>query len=332
MPESQQGQRGEAQQGEAAGSAEKLRRRSATSESGHTRILAYPPYPEALDVPCYDNHTHLEIEDGEEDERLSLDEHLDSAAAAGVKGVVQVGNDVPSSRWSARIAATNERVLAAVALHPNVVPELAAAGTLDEAIAEIDRLAAEPRVRAIGETGLDYFRTPEKADQRLQVGAFERHIELAKRHGIAMQIHDRDAHDDVISTLKRVAAPERTVFHCFSGDADMARTAADEGWYLSFAGTVTFKNAASLRKALSATPLDRILVETDAPFLTPVPFRGRPNAPYLIPVTLRAMAEHLDVPVDELSAQVAANTEAVYGSWDLSGAEPAAASTQRDSA
>ncbi|NYF13157.1 TatD DNase family protein [Pseudoclavibacter sp. JAI123] len=329
MPGSQQG---EGQQGEAERSAEKLRRRSATSESGHTRILAYPPYPEALDVPCYDNHTHLEIEDGEEDERLSLDEHLDAAVAAGVKGVVQVGNDVPSSRWSARIAATNERVLAAVALHPNVVPELAAAGTLDEAIAEIDRLAAEPRVRAIGETGLDYFRTPEKADQLLQVGAFERHIELAKRHGIAMQIHDRDAHDDVISTLKRVGAPERTVFHCFSGDADMARIAADEGWYLSFAGTVTFKNAATLREALTVTPLDRILVETDAPFLTPVPFRGRPNAPYLIPVTLRAMAEHLDVSVDELSAQISANTEAVYDSWDLSGDAPAAASTQRDSA
>lgn len=320
MPGSQQG---EARHGDGQhGDAEKLRRRSATSESGHTRILAYPPYPEALDVPCYDNHTHLEIEDGEEDERLSLDEHLAAAVAAGVQGVVQVGNDVPSSQWSARIAATHERVLAAVALHPNVVPELAAAGTLEEAIAEIDRLAAQPRVRAIGETGLDYFRTPEPADQRLQVEAFERHIGLAKRHGIAMQIHDRDAHEDVIATLKRVGAPERTVFHCFSGDADMARIAAEEGWYLSFAGTVTFKNAASLREALSVTPIERILVETDAPFLTPVPFRGRPNAPYLIPVTLRAMAEHLGLPADELSAQVSANTEAVYGSWDLA-AQPA---------
>ncbi|WP_424465178.1 TatD family hydrolase [Pseudoclavibacter helvolus] len=311
------------QHSEAPVDGEKLRRRSATSESGHTRILAYPPYPESLAVPCYDNHTHLEIEDGEEDERLSLDEHLDAAVAAGVQGVVQVGNDVPSSQWSARVAATHERVLAAVALHPNVVPELAAAGQLESAIAEIDRLAAEPRVRAIGETGLDYFRTPEKADQLLQVGAFERHIELAKRHGIAMQIHDRDAHDDVIATLKRVGAPERTVFHCFSGDADMARIAAAEGWYLSFAGTVTFKNAASLREALAVTPLERILVETDAPFLTPVPFRGRPNAPYLIPVTLRAMAAHLDLPVDELSAQVGANTEAVYGSWNLAPASAA---------
>ncbi|HQJ35259.1 MAG TPA: TatD family hydrolase, partial [Rhodoglobus sp.] len=150
-----------------------------------------------------------------------------------------------------------------------------------------------------------------------QYRSFEAHIEIAKKHGIALQIHDRDAHAEVIATLLRVGAPERTVFHCFSGDAEMARIAADNGWYLSFAGTVTFKNAAGLREALSVTPLDRIMVETDAPYLTPSPFRGRPNSPYLIPLTLRAMAEHLDVDVDELAAQVASTTEHVYGSWAL---------------
>jgi len=292
------------------------RARAAIGEGGHTRILAYPPVPAALPVPCYDNHTHLEIEDGEEDERLSLEEQLDQAEAVGVVGVVQAGGDVPSSEWGARVAASDRRVLAAVAIHPNEVPRYAHAGELDAAIARIDELAAQPRVRAIGETGLDHFRTPSREDQLLQVDAFERHIALAKKHGIAMQIHDRDAHDEVVATLRRVGAPERTVFHCFSGDAELARLAAEEGWYLSFAGTVTFKNAAYLREALEVAPRDRILVETDAPFLTPVPFRGRPNAPYVIPVTLAAMAAHLGAPLAELAGWVAQNTIDVYGSWD----------------
>jgi TatD DNase family protein len=170
-------------------------------------------------------------------------------------------------------------------------------------------------VRAIGETGLDFFRT-EEAGLPAQLRSFEAHIGLAKKHGIAMQIHDRDAHDAVLETLERVGAPETTVFHCFSGDAEMARTAADRGYYLSFAGNVTFKNAQNLRDALAVTPRDRILVETDAPFLTPVPYRGRPNAPYLVPVTMRFVAAELGADLDELCAQVAANTVAVYGSFD----------------
>jgi TatD DNase family protein len=139
---------------------------------------------------------------------------------------------------------------------------------------------------------------------------------LAKKHGIAMQIHDRDAHDAVLETLDRVGAPERTVFHCFSGDADMARIAADRGYWLSFAGNITFKNAQNLRDALAVTPRERILVETDAPFLTPTPLRGRPNAPYLVPVTVRFMAEELRMPLDEFCAQVASNTLAVYGAFE----------------
>jgi TatD DNase family protein len=278
--------------------------------------MSYPPLPEALVVPVYDNHTHLEM-------RLDSDapdyrEQLDLASSVGIRGVVQVGTDVESSRWSAETAAREPRMLAAVAIHPNEVPALDAAGELDAALAEIDELAARPRVRAIGETGLDFFRTGEDG-RPAQFRSFEAHIEMAKNHDLALQIHDRDAHDDVIATLRRVGAPERTVFHCFSGDAAMAKLCADNGWYLSFAGTVTFKNASNLRDALEVIPRSQILIETDAPFLTPMPFRGRPNSSYLIPHTLRFMAEHLGTEPSLLAALISSNTELVYGSWD---AEP----------
>jgi TatD DNase family protein len=277
-----------------------------------TRDVRWPVAPEPLAVPVYDNHAHLEIVDG--DEPLTLAEQLDRAAAVGVIGVVQAGGDVESSRWSAWAAASHPRVHAAVAIHPNEAPAYEAAGELDAAIAVIDELAAQPRVRAIGETGLDFFRTGEEG-LPAQFRAFEAHIALAKRHGIAMQIHDREAHDAVLGTLQRLGSPERTVFHCFSGDDAMARIAADEGYYLSFAGNLTFKNAQNLRDALAVTPRERILVETDAPFLTPIPHRGRPNAPYLVPLTVRFMAAELGAEVDELSAQLAANTLAVYGAF-----------------
>jgi TatD DNase family protein len=260
----------------------------------------------------YDNHAHLEILDG--DEPLSLTEQLDRAQAVGIAGVVQASGDIESSRWAVEAAASDPRVLAAVAIHPNDAPVYAEQGRLDEAIAVIDELAAHPRTRAIGETGLDFFRTePDRRDAQFE--SFEAHIGLAKKHGIAMQIHDRDAHDAVLETLTRVGAPERTVFHCFSGDDVMARTCADAGYHLSFAGNVTFKNAQNLRDALKVTPIERILVETDAPFLTPTPLRGRPNAPYLVPITVRFMAAELEVDVDELCAQLAANTLRVYGAF-----------------
>ena len=290
-----------------------------TDPSGYVRVrekrnrdVSYPPAPEPLAVPVYDNHTHLEIEDGG---GLSLDEQLDRAAQVGVIGAVQAGGDIESSRWSAWAAASHPRVLAAVAIHPNEAPAYAVDGALDEAIAVIDELAAEPRVRAIGETGLDFFRTGEDG-HAAQHESFEAHIALAKKHGIAMQIHDRDAHEAVLETLARVGAPDKTVFHCFSGDEVMARVAAERGYWLSFAGNITFKNAQNLRDALAVTPRERILVETDAPFLTPAPHRGRPNAPYLIPVTMRFLASELQVDLDELCAQVAANTLEVYGSFD----------------
>jgi len=295
-----------------------VRTRATSTEQGQTRDLEYPPLPEALVVPVYDNHAHLEIADGDphgEEGPLDYREHLDRASSVGVRGAVQVGTDLPTSRWTAEVVHREPRLLGAVALHPNEAPALDAAGELDDALAEISELAARPRIRAIGETGLDYYRTGEDG-RAAQLRSFEAHIAIAKEHGIAMQIHDREAHRDVIETLLRVGAPERTVFHCFSGDAELARICTDNGWYMSFAGTVTFKNAHDLREALEVAPRNLLLVETDSPYLTPTPFRGRPNSPYLIPHTLRAMADHLGTDVSMLAAQISSNTELVYGTWE----------------
>jgi TatD DNase family protein len=283
------------------------------------KVAEYPPPPPPLVVGVYDNHTHLEFADGENP--LDWREQLDRASSVGVRGVVQVGTDLETSRWSAEIAAHEPRVLAAVALHPNTAPELAEAGTLDDHLAEIAELAGRPRVRAIGETGLDFFRTGEEG-RDAQIRSFEAHIAIAKEHDLALQIHDRDAHLDVLRVLRRVGAPERTVFHCFSGDEEFAKEIADAGWYLSFAGTVTFKSAGSLRAALEAIPRANILIETDAPYLTPTPWRGRPNSSYLLPHTLRFMADHLGTDASMLAAQISSNTEAVYGRWDDNSVDP----------
>jgi TatD DNase family protein len=274
---------------------------------------SYPPLPEALVVSVYDNHTHLEM--GDTDNPLDHREQLDRASSVGVRGVVQVGTDVASSRWSAEMAATEPRMLAAVAIHPNDTPLLEERGELNDGLAAIDELAGKPRVRAIGETGLDFYRTGEEG-RSAQFRSFEAHIDIAKHHDLALQIHDREAHAEVIDTLRRVGAPDRVVFHCFSGDREMAELCAENGWYMSFAGNVTFKNAEKLRSALEVIPRALLLVETDAPFLTPMPYRGRPNAPYLIPFTLRAMADHLETDVSMLAAQISSNTELVYGRWD----------------
>lgn len=283
--------------------------------------MSAPPAPEPLPVAVHDDHTHLDPRDLAEYELgeplPGLDDALaalDAAEAAGIAGVVQVGTDLASSRWSTALAEADARVLAAVAIHPNDAPALAEAGMLDAALAELEALAARERVRAVGETGLDFFRTgPEGLPA--QVASFEGHIAIAKRHGLALQIHDRDAHEAVEEVLARVGAPEVTVLHCFSGDAAFARRAVEAGWYLSFAGTVTFGNAPALREALAATPPERILLETDAPYLTPHPFRGRPNSPAMAAVTLRRMAEELGLDLAGLARQVAANAERVYGRW-----------------
>ena len=271
--------------------------------------MTYPPTPEPLPHPVVDSHCHLDM--SRDGDALPLDEALDRAASVGIARVVQVGCDLPSARWAVEAAATHEQVIAAVALHPNDAPLHGA--TLDAALDEIEALAtAHDRVRAVGETGLDFFRTgPEGI--AAQQHSFRRHIDIAKRHDRTLQIHDRDAHQAVIDALDAEGVPDRWVMHCFSGDADFARECLDRGAHLSFAGTVTFKNAASLREALAITPLDRVLVETDAPFLTPSPYRGKTNSPYLIPHTLRLMAEVRGEDLEALCAAVDANTEAAFG-------------------
>ncbi|MFE2627896.1 TatD family hydrolase [Streptomyces sp. NPDC059374] len=282
---------------------------------------AAPPAPEPLRVPVADSHTHLDMQSG------SVEDALAKAASVGVTTVVQVGCDVRGSRWAAETAAAHDAVHATVALHPNEAPRIVhgdpdgwsrqgareAGGTaaLDEALAEIDRLAALPHVKGVGETGLDHFRTGPEGVQA-QEASFRAHIEIAKRHGKALVIHDREAHDDVLRILKEEGAPERTVFHCYSGDAEMARVCARAGYYMSFAGNVTFKNAQNLRDAVAAAPLELLLVETDAPFLTPAPYRGRPNAPYLIPITVRAMAEVRGIDEDTLAAALGSNTARAF--------------------
>lgn len=228
--------------------------------------------------------------------------------------MVQIGCDLPSARFTVEVIDRYAALLGGVALHPNEAPRLLERGEVDSARTEIELLAAHPRVRVVGETGLDYFRTgPEGV--AAQQDSFRWHIDLAKRTGKALQIHDRDAHEDVLRILAEEVAPEHTVLHCFSGDIAMARECVERGYFLSFSGTVTFKNARNLRNALSVTPTDNLLVETDAPFLTPVPYRGATNAPYLVPFTVRAMAGVLNADVPSLCTALAANSERVYGPW-----------------
>jgi TatD DNase family protein len=287
------------------------RSRAATEEkSGARRDRERPPAPEPLPHPVVDNHCHLDIADGD---WISTAQAIADAAAVGVPRIVQIGCDLPGARWAVAAAAEHGALVAGVALHPNEAPRLAAAGRLDEALAEIERLAAtHDKVRAVGETGLDTFRTGDDG-RDVQEESFRRHIDIAKRLDKTLVIHDRDAHDDVLRIVDEEGAPERWVMHCFSGDAAFARACLDRGAHLSFAGTVTFKNAAPLREALAITPVDRVLVETDAPYLTPTPYRGRPNASYLVPVTVRAMAEVLGADLEALCRAIDANTETAFG-------------------
>lgn len=283
---------------------------------------AYPDPPEPLAADAVDSHCHLDLGDGARGdggaEGLPVDEAVEAAARVGVTRIVQVGCDVPGSRWAVEVARRTPSVVAAIALHPNEAPRIEAAGgrtALEDAWDAIDRLAADDRVRAIGETGLDFFRTGD-AGRVAQEESFRRHIGLAKAHRKALVIHDRDAHADVLRVLEDEGAPEHVVFHCFSGDLEMARHCTERGYVLSFAGPVTFKNAGGLREALAATPIGQVLVETDAPYLTPMPHRGRPNASYLIPLTLRAMAEVMAVDVDTLAEATTATALRVFGPWE----------------
>jgi len=277
----------------------------------------WPPAPEPLPLPVADNHCHLEWPAG--DEPRSVERQLADAAAVGVNRVVQIGCDVASARWTADAVGRYPAMLGGVALHPNDAPAHVdgthdSGLSYDDAFAEIATLARGERVRVVGETGLDYFRTgPDGRDA--QIRSFRDHIALAKELGKPLQIHDRDAHGDVIDVLERDGAPDRTVFHCFSGDAGMARLCADRGYFLSFSGTLTFKNAHGLRAALSVTPLSRVLVETDAPFLTPHPHRGAPNSPYLAPLTMKVIADVTDVTLVTACQSVSDTSNLLYGPW-----------------
>jgi TatD DNase family protein len=281
-----------------------------------------PPSPDPLPAPALDSHTHLDIVVGERpahgagDEgwppEAEVDAEIAAAVAVNVPWLVQVGVDVPSSRWSAALAARHPNVLAAVAVHPN---EAGAGAATDDALAEIDRLAGLPRVRAVGETGLDRFRTGPEG-WAAQEASFRAHIRIAKDRGVALVIHDRDAHEEILRVLDDEGAPEHTVFHCFSGDAAFAKACVERGHVLSFAGTVTFGNAGYLREAAALTPVGQMLVETDSPFLTPMPYRGRPNSSRLVPHTVRALAEVTGVELAELCAGLTATAERVFGRWD----------------
>ena len=270
------------------------------------------PLPEALPVPTVDAHAHIEIVTNEAPDSEAVKKVLDDAKSVNVDRIVQVGYSAEQSQWCVDMAnAFPGRVLAAVALHPNEAPVVA---DLEADWAIIEKLAQEPRVRAIGETGLDYFRTPPELRKRQQ-DSFKWHIDLAKRTNKALVIHDRDSHDDVLSVLLEVGAPEKTVFHCFSGDVEMAKICIERGYILSFAGTMTFKNAPALREAVKLVPHEQLLVETDSPFLAPAPHRGALNTPAQIANIVRAMAAERNEDVAELATALSNNAERIFGSF-----------------
>jgi TatD DNase family protein len=277
-----------------------------------------PPAPEPLPHPVVDDHCHLDVV-RDDAPAVPVAEALAAAAAVGVPRLVQIGCDLDGARWAVETAREHAAIVAGVAIHPTDATRLAAAGRLDDALAEIETLAADPVVRAVGETGLDHYWVgdDDAAGRAAQVTSFAWHVDLARRLDKTLVIHDRDAHADVLDVIDAEGAPPRWVMHSFSGEAAFARACLDRGAHLSFSGTVTFKNAAPLREALAVVPRDRLLVETDAPYLTPHPYRGRVNASYLVPLTVRSMAETRGDDLGELCAAIEANTFTAFGgAWD----------------
>ncbi len=266
--------------------------------------MTAPVPPAPLPASALDSHTHLDIM------ALPVADVLAAAHAAGIARVITVGVDLASSRWAARCAQEHEAVYAAVAIHPN---DTAAVPAPEQVLADIEALAGQPRVVAVGETGLDYYRDHAAPD--LQRWWFREHIKIAKRTGKALMIHDREAHADVLRILAEDGPPDRVVFHCFSGDVAMVKQCAEAGYVMSFAGNVTFANAQPLRDAAAAAPPELVLVETDAPFLTPVPNRGRPNSPAMAAYTLRSLAEVKGMAVADLCDAVTATAMRTFGPW-----------------
>ena len=269
------------------------------------------PLPEPLNVNCVDAHAHIEIITNSAPDAPEIGKVLADAKSVGIDRIVQVGYSAEQSEWGVKLAEHWPNILAAVALHPNEAPVVE---DLEADLAKIEELSTHPRVRAIGETGLDFFRT-EPALQERQKYSFRRHIDLAKRINKALVIHDRDAHRAVLDVLIEEGAPEKVIFHCYSGDAEMARECIEKGYILSFAGTLTFKNAPALREAVKLVPIDQLLVETDSPFLAPMPHRGSLNTPAQIPTILRFMADERGDDVDELATAISNNCERLFGSF-----------------
>jgi len=269
------------------------------------------PLPAPLNVNCVDAHAHIEIITNSAPDAPEIGRVLADAKSVGIDRIVQVGYSAEQSEWGVKLAEHWPNILAAVALHPNEAPVVE---DLEADLAKIEALSSHPRVRAIGETGLDFFRT-EPALQERQKYSFRRHIDLAKRVNKALVIHDRDAHRAVLDLLVEEGAPEKTIFHCYSGDAEMARECIEKGYILSFAGTLTFKNAPALREAVKLVPIDQLLVETDSPFLAPMPHRGSLNTPAQIPTILRFMADERGEDVDELATAISNNCERLFGSF-----------------
>jgi len=267
-----------------------------------------PPAPEPL-APLIDAHTHLDACGGTDPESVTA--IVDRAAAVGVQAVVTIADDLESARWVTEAADWDSRVYAAVALHPTRANALT-----EEAKTVIERLAEHPRVVAIGETGMDMY-WPGKlegcAEPAAQRDAFDWHIDLAKRTGKPLMIHNRDADPEVLDVLSAEGAPGTVIFHCFSSDAAMARTCVANGWLLSLAGTVSFRNAHALREAAALIPPEQLLVETDAPFLTPHPYRGAPNEPYCLPYTVRALAEVVARSAEDIAQASTATALRAYG-------------------
>ena len=270
------------------------------------------PLPEPLPAPTVDAHAHMEIITDTAPDSPEVAQVIAEAKSVNVDRIMQVGYSAEQSAWCVAAAEKwNTSVLAAVALHPNEAPVVE---NLEADWAVIAKLAEHPRVRAIGETGLDYFRTPPELRARQQE-SFKWHIELAKKTKKALVIHDRDSHDDVLSVLLEVGAPEKVIFHCFSGDVEMAKTCIERGYVLSFAGTLTFKNAPALREAVKLVPINQLLVETDSPFLSPMPHRGALNTPAQIAKIVRAMAVERNADLGELATALGDNAERLFGSF-----------------
>ncbi len=274
----------------------------------------YPPLPEKLPTNTIDSHCHLDIE--EKDIFLSVEDALEKAKKVGITGIVQVGVDVPSSRWAVKTAKEFSSVNATVAIHPNDAPLIAlekGENALLDCILEIEDLAKEEVVRAIGETGVDFFRTADEG-RYFQELSFRKHIQIANKFNKPVMVHDRDAHQAALKILDEEKA-NQVIFHCYSADAEFAKELVKRGWYLSFAGTCTFKNAQNLRDALKVTPLENVLVETDAPFLTPMPYRGYPNASFMIPLTLATMAQEMNVDLETVTNATRINAEKLFGKF-----------------